>query len=258
MAISGSPPSSFAMRDHHDTASRAVLQSGLREASPTSSRQEPRLRDMCDEDLPFVVEEHLQHFPSGFFARLGAGFLRRYYRAFLTSPVAVTLTAEKSGRPVGYLVGVTSAGEHRAHVLREHGRALVLSGVARLLLRPRLAALFLRTRARRYLRKLRPGRTVSCRGAARVGVLAHVAVTPNLQDRGIGGQLVDTFEHDAARRGCDRLVLVTAADGSGAGRFYRRRGWRRADKHETPDGQPLETYELDLDGSREDGEGGRV
>ena len=36
-------------------------------------------------DLGFVVREHRRHFPDGFFARLGRGFLREYYRAFLLS-----------------------------------------------------------------------------------------------------------------------------------------------------------------------------
>lgn len=209
-----------------------------------------RLRRMREADLDFVVDQHLEHFPQGFFARLGRGFLREYYRGFLTGPAASTTVAELDGRAVGYLVGVTRPRRQRDHMLRRHGRGLVLRAATAMLGRPWLALLFLRTRAVRYARKLlerlRPSPVGPGAPSAVVGVLTHVAVEEAAQCEGVGTCLVDRFEAEAADVGCERLVLVTASGERGAGRFYRRRGWCAVGDHCTPDGQELTTFELTL------------
>jgi GNAT superfamily N-acetyltransferase len=199
-------------------------------------------------DLGFVAREHLRHFPRGFFARLGPWFLEEYYRTFLTGPEGHTVIAEEAGRPVGYLVGVSAPVGHRDHVVRRHGRALVLRAAGRLLVRPDLCLLFLRTRAVRYLRKLlaRRRRLQGCAPSSSPAVLTHVAVTPTHHGWGIGSRLVRWFEDEVAARGCDRIVLVTASGHEGAGKFYERRRWRRTGEHATPDGHLLATYELQL------------
>lgn len=211
-----------------------------------------RLRSMSEEDLGFVVDQHRRYFPEGFFARLGRGFLREYYRGFLTSRAARTLVAERDGEPVGYLVGVTGPTAHRKHVVDRHGLRMVLRAAVAMLVRPWLALRFLRTRAGRYARKLLVTRRAT--GATQaaptgpVGILTHVAVAQPAQSGGVGTVLVETFEQQAADAGCQHLVLVTAAGERGPGRFYRRRGWRDKGQHRTPDGQLLATYERHLDG----------
>jgi GNAT superfamily N-acetyltransferase len=214
-----------------------------------------RFRAMTEADLPFVVGQHLHHFPDGFFARLGRGFLTEYYRAFLTGSAARTTVAEVDREPVGYLVGVTEPSAHREHVVRRHGRALVLEAVTAMLCRPSLAMCFLRTRAGLYARKLLRRSQVSAgnavpaagpsapRHAGPPAVLTHVAVAPHAQSRGIGSQLISRFDEEVAAAGCERLTLVTASGDDGAGPYYRRRGWRATGERCTPDGLLLTTYE---------------
>jgi len=204
---------------------------------------------MAADDLHFAVEQHLSHFPDGFFARLGPRFLREYYRAFLTSRAARTAIADANGRQVGYLVGVTSPATHREHIVREHGRALVVRAVTAMLVRPSLAFCFLRTRAGLYARKLLRRPRASAPPSGQEGsrdttaVLTHVAVARTAQARGIGSALIERFERAAAADGCDRLVLVTASGDDGAGPYYRRRGWKAVGERCTPDGLWLTTYE---------------
>lgn len=203
---------------------------------------------MDPDDLPFVVGEHLFHFPDGFFARLGAGFLHEYYRAFLTGPAARTTVAELDGEAAGYLVGVTDPAAHRDHVVQRHGRVLVLRAGAAMLRHPSLAVCFLRTRAGLYARKLLRGAPTSAGAAARPAagvpaVLTHVAVTPTAQSHGIGSELIRRFEAEVSAVGCDRLTLVTASGDDGAGPYYRRRGWEALGERCTPDGLRLTTYE---------------
>jgi GNAT superfamily N-acetyltransferase len=207
-------------------------------------------RPMQPRDLPFVVGQHLYHFPDGFFARLGTTFLTEYYRAFLTGSAARTTIAEIDGAPVGYLVGVTDPAAHREHVVQRHGRALVLKAVAAMLRRPSLGYCFVRTRAGLYARKLLRRRrahppaplTPTPSGGA-TAVLTHVAVTAGTQSHGIGSTLISRFEEQVAAVGCERLTLVTASGEDGAGPYYRRRGWEPLGERSTPDGLRLTTYE---------------
>lgn len=208
---------------------------------------------MDERDLPFVVGQHRHHFPAGFFARLGPAFLTEYYRAFLTSPATWTRVADADGEPAGYLVGVTDPAAHRDHVVRTHGRALVLKALVAMLLRPWLALLFARTRTGLYARKLLRYRraadgapTPASGGCGSTAVLTHVAVTPSVQCCGIGARLIEGFEAAMAEAGCTRLSLVTASGEDGAGPYYRRRGWRATGERRTPDGLSLTTYELDI------------
>ena len=207
-------------------------------------------RRMAAADVPFVVEQHLHHFPDGFFARLGPTFLGEYYRAFLTGTCVSATIAEFDGQRVGYLVGVTDPPAHRDHVVREHGRALVLKALAGMLLRPALGVLFLRTRAGLYARKLlRRGRKSPVAPAdapaapVRTAVLTHVAITASAQSHGIGSELIRRFDDEVAGRGCERLTLVTASGVDGAGPYYEHRGWTSCGERRTPDGLWLTTYQ---------------
>jgi predicted N-acetyltransferase YhbS len=197
-------------------------------------------------DLDFVVCQHQAHFPEGFFARLGRDFLTEYYRPYLSSRFARAVIADAGGRPVGYLVGVTHAAEHRDYVLRTHGRALLRRAVRALLGRPGLALTFLRTRARKYLakalRQVRRDPAPAPGAARRIAVLDRVAVAETAQSQGIGSALIESFVADAARAGCARVHLVTADGDGGAAGYYESHGWHCCGEHRTPDGQKLLTY----------------
>lgn len=215
------------------------------------SRARTHIRAMAPMDLEFVVRQHQQHFPDGFFVRLGSRFLREYYRAFLTGPHAYAYLAERHGHRVGYLVGIRRPGTHRQHVLREHGLALAGKALLSMLAHPSLGWFFVRTRARLYASKLlRSRRHTAASGAgsplADTAVLTHVAVAKHAQSLGIGSMLIKRFEDDAAAVGCRRIVLVTASGDSGAGGYYERMGWQAKGEHCTRDGVPLMTYERSI------------
>jgi GNAT superfamily N-acetyltransferase len=210
--------------------------------------QHVHYRRMAASDLPFVVDQHLHHFPDGFFARLGPRFLGEYYRAFLTGSSVSATIAETDGRPVGYLVGVSDPLAHREHVVRRHGRSLVLKAVAEMLLHPSLGLLFLRTRLRLYARKLvrrgsKPDPMADAAAPVPTAVLTHVAITPDAQSNGIGSELIRRFDDEVAATGCEQLTLVTASGVDGAGPYYEHRGWTPCGERRTPDGLWLTTYQ---------------
>ena len=138
-------------------------------------------------DLPATAAVHAALFPHGLFARLGTDFLRRWHATFHDGKHAVAYVAvvprdhvaagagrTSDGEVVGYLLGATDHVAHVEAVIAAHRRELVLAGAGALLVRPALAAHFLRTRARRYLRRMLRRRPVRAAGSA--GGTSRVAV----------------------------------------------------------------------------------
>ncbi|MDB1086437.1 GNAT family N-acetyltransferase [Streptomyces sp. ACA25] len=246
--------------DRADTARRALAAARKARARPgpgapvraergRSAGSGVTIRLMEPEDVAFVVREHLRHFPEGFFARLGPGFLTTYCRTYLTSPHARGYVAHSDGRRAGFLVGVLQPAAHRGHVLHAHGPQLAARAVAALLLRPALALHFLRTRLVRYGRKLLPDVRAGQAPPAEAGtsaVLSHVAVTGQARSRGIGSALIAEFVAAAENSGCACVSLVTTAGASGAGEYYERLGWLYRGENRTADGRTLATYDLPL------------
>src|SRR5215210_4549303 len=195
-------------------------------------------REMCGEHLGFAAALHAETLDHGFFAALGFGFLRAYYGTFVASPHAVAVVAVAGGVPVGLVAGPVDARAHTRWVLRRRGFRLVARGAVTLLLRPRPALRFARTRIARYRgawRRARSEAPVTPPDQSQVAVLSHVAVMPGAHGAGIGGELVDAFVSAAAARGADRVVLVTLEGEEGAGGFYERLGWRATGGRETFD-----------------------
>lgn len=58
------------------------------------------------------------------------------------------------------------------------------------------------------------------------GYILNVGVAPDVQNRGVGRQLMDAAEADIFRHG-PNIFLMVAAFNTGAQRFYERRGYRR-------------------------------
>jgi ribosomal protein S18 acetylase RimI-like enzyme len=203
------------------------------------------LRRLQPHDLGFVVEQHLRHFPNGFFARLGRPFLEEYDRSYCTNPETCAIVADCDGTPVGYLVGTVAPVEHRQHVYRMHGLALVRRASIALLRQPRLLAAFLRTRSVRYGKKIfrQLGRThdTAATAAHRTAVLNHVVVRSTSQGQGVGSLLIDELVTAARRNGVTEVMLVTETGGHGAA-YYRSTGWAAVDEHATPEGLRLTTF----------------
>lgn len=204
---------------------------------------------MGPEHLEGVTRLHLRALPEGFFARLGAGFLRAYLSTYRASPYACAFAAVGDGRLQGFLVGVHAPAAHRQWVIRHHGLRLALRGAVALLARPRLLALFVRTRLARYGRALlrRRGSPAAAApaGASAAAVLAHVAVDREARGAGAGRALVDAFLSAVAANGGRAVVLVTRA-GSGAEAFYDRLGFERSSERTDAEGVVWVGYRVEL------------
>lgn len=204
------------------------------------------------EHAGYAARLHARALPHGFFARLGPRFLRAYHETFRASPHAVALIATRDGRPVGMLAGTLDTRAHRAWVMRHRRARLATCGALALVVRPRLAWVFLRTRASGYRHRLldrsraAPRPTTVHGGAAeeRIAVLLHVAVDATERSDGAGRALVESFVDLATRAGAARAVLVTRDDRDGAAGFYERLGWQHSDTRTDRDGHVVREYTL--------------
>jgi ribosomal protein S18 acetylase RimI-like enzyme len=206
-----------------------------------------RVRPAEPGDLDFCTALHSEALPHGFFAELGYGFLRAYLATFVSSPHAAAFVATVDGTPVGMVVGIIRPLAHRRWVLKHRGLRLAAVGGAALVVRPRLALRFIRTRLVRYSRALRRER--STRVVARErhsAVLSHVAVAPGAEGAGLGGRLVDAFVDAARAAGAERVVLATLAGKAGAAGFYRKLGWCESEPAQDFDGQSIVLFSLSL------------
>lgn len=184
--------------------------------------------------IPAAAALHLAEFGEQFISRFGAGFLRRYYRAYAASPYALALVAvdRADGAVAGLLLGALDPPNHYRAIVRRHGLRLGISMTLGALRRPTLAAELVRTRARRYARGVArtvtpPAGAAPLAPPARVGEITHLLVHAPYREHGIGRRLVHAAERRAAEAGLEELVLVTPLDAVGAQTFYERLGWLR-------------------------------
>ncbi len=217
-------------------------------------------------DVDFSARLHRRHLPHGLFPLLGHAFMRRWHATFLGAPEGIALIALRTGdggeERVGFLVGAVDQVALVDHVLRHHRLELAASGAGALVLRPRLAVHFLRTRAPSYLRRM-TGRTTPTSHRARqpgaapdgtrqgrhlapVAVLNALAIAPQARGEGAGAALVAAFVELARAAGSEQARLTTQAGADGAGDFYEGLGWQRHGVHTTRDGVLVATYHLVL------------
>jgi ribosomal protein S18 acetylase RimI-like enzyme len=210
------------------------------------------VRPLAVADLAVAARLHAALLPHGFFALLGLRYLRAYYGTFLASPHAIGLVAELEGRPAGILVGTSRNAAHYRWVIRHRGLRLACLGASAMLVRPTVAVRFLRTRLRRYGRRVvltvlaracRGGNSAPTDAAPEdTAVLTHVMVADQARGRGAGAALVDRFVAAAKAAGARTATLVTLAGGDGAGSFYKQLGWEHLEDRHGRDGHDLSVF----------------
>lgn len=205
-----------------------------------------KVRHLTSADLRYAADLHRAYLSDGFFPALGPRFMRAYLATFLDSSVSVALLAECHGRPVGFLVG---SFDHVAHVrmtVRRHGPRLVCLGLVAMILRPKVGWRFLRTRAGRYLGRLRRVHSEGRGGIGgpRTGGLGHLVVEPAARGDGIGSALAVEYARRVCAYGVVAAQLTTRAGEAGAGPFYERLGWVALATFDDPDGVAWTRYGL--------------
>jgi ribosomal protein S18 acetylase RimI-like enzyme len=134
--------------------------------------------------------------------------------------------------------------------MRRRGVRLAARGAAILLMRPRIALSFVRTRWAHYRTTWHRARSDSDPKRSlnhhRTAVLSHIAVVPGARGGGVGTALIDEFLAAARAAGAESVTLVTHPGDTGAGAFYNRLGWCEEGSRVTFDGQLVVAFAIDL------------
>jgi len=231
------------------SASGAATSRGRRSES-SAPLDELEVRPIQVGDAALAAGLHDQALPHTFFAALGVGFLRAYWRALATDPRTIGFVAARGEEAIGFVVGTSHPREQRRRIVRRHGARLLVLGAAGLARNPPQAVRFLRTRSGRYCRALR--RYLRARsetldastgpGARQDGVLSHVMVSADVRAHGIGRALIDAFLRVSGEAGVTNVQLVTLGGERGASGFWRRLGWASAGAGRDADGRLIERF----------------
>ena len=175
---------------------------------------EVRIRPGSPDDAAELAQLHANSIPHGFMTRLGARFLRVFYRALLTDPDGVCLVSECAGAVVGGLCSVTSRSGFYRRLLLRHGFAAAVTTAPKLI-KPEVV--------RGVLENLRYAQNGS--GTPQAEMIS-LAVDPEFRRRAVGRQLMSASLAELARRGVGEVMLQTETENEAAQRLFTAAGFR--------------------------------
>jgi ribosomal protein S18 acetylase RimI-like enzyme len=178
---------------------------------------ESRTRSARITDIDTIATVHEAAFAGFFLARMGAGFLRAYYRLVMDYPGGLLLVSEDETGVDGFVSGFVDPAGFYGYMVHKR-RHLLWPTLCAILRRPVLLprALFNRRRIEAVVGTTEPDR---CE-------LSSIGVLPVTAGRGLGSALVEAFCEEAGRRGCRRVDLTTdAEDNDDVNAFYLRCGF---------------------------------
>lgn len=215
------------------------------------------VRPATADDVWATSRAHRKMLPMGMFPALGERFLRQWHRTVIDTPHGVLLVAVDTGDSSygGFLIGSTDHHAHTDALLREWRAciALACTGFVSLVVRPRVAVRFLRSRAlpwsRRIFRTFWPRSSSRHEEASpRTGVLDGIAVFPGFREHGVGKALVGEFLNQCEADGVSAAELVTDVRNTSAVKFYELLDWEPVGEFVTSDGDPIRLYRYVLNG----------
>lgn len=173
------------------------------------------------QDVPSVVDVHLEAFHGFFLTSLGPVFLSTMYKAFLSNAGGVFVVARENQDVHGFAVGVLkSAGKDRSLALRYIPQFLiaVIPGLVRNPIKV----------SRRILSQfLAVGEQITIPDDA--AVLRSIGILPDARGTGLAGDLLREFEKRAFIKGARSVALTTdALDNGRAINFYQKNGYEVA------------------------------
>ncbi len=195
------------------------------------------IRLMALPDLEEIVEIHLEGFPGFFLTFLGRDFLMLLYRSILKDHEGIVLVASSEGRIQGFVAGVIRQKGFYQRLLKGNKWAFATATLGALLKSPSIAP--------RLIRALR--KPDEAEHASAETCLMSIAVRPEMEGKGIGRQLVQTFCRALAEQGAQAVCLTTDSDNNErVNRFYQKLGFRINRSFITPEGRAMNEYVIFL------------
>ena len=192
------------------------------------------------DDVPGIVVVHQAGFQGFFLTFLGPTFLHELYSAILADSDGIGFVAEVDYHIGGFVMGTAQPAGFYRRLLRQRwwrfARAAMLPALRQPTIIPRLLRAF-----------SMPGQAAEHVGR---GTLMSIAVSPDVQSKGVGQALVRSFLDEALRRDLRQVDLTTDQDNNDAtNRFYQNLGFVCERTFTTPEGRAMNEYVIKLAGA---------
>jgi len=184
-----------------------------------------------------AVQVHLAAFPNFFLSFLGPGFLKEFYNSFTVDSAGIGFVAQdpQTKEVYGVIVGPFNPAGYFKRLLKRRWWAFCMASLTAVLKKPSVIS--------------RLFRAVFYRGDAprteSLSLLSSIAVSPDIQSKGLGRQLVDAFVNEVKKRGGKGVFLTTDAENNDkVNCFYQNRGFVLESSYVTPEGRKMNRYIL--------------
>lgn len=186
-----------------------------------------------------IVSLHINAFPNFFLTFLGPGFLKEFYTSFIYDDNGLGYVAIDTESKVvcGVVVGPVNPRGYFKRLLIRRFWAFCLASTKAILRKPSvIRRLF---RAIFYRGDSPPGPTRA--------LLSSIAVSPDVQGKGVGKALMKRWMEEAASRGARGCYLTTDTENNDfVNNFYHAIGWRIDSTFVTREGRKMNCYIYDF------------
>lgn len=196
------------------------------------------ITEMVADDIDQAVTIHMQAFPNFFLTFLGPRFLKEFYGSFIQDSAGISFVAKDTRvhEVIGVVVGPFVPAGYFKRLLKRKWWAFCLASLTAVLKKPSVIRRLFRAV---FYRGESPASTEG------LSLLSSIAVSPDVQAKGLGSILVQAFIEEVKKRGGSGVFLTTDADHNDkVNRFYQKLEFTMESSYETPEGRKMNRYVL--------------
>lgn len=187
------------------------------------------------ENVPCIVNIHLQAFPGFFLSSLGKKFLTEYYNGFITTESGIIFVYSEKGEILGFVAGSSQPNGFYSRMIIRRLFPFTLSALPIILRNPTLLPHILRAFQNPEKRELKNN----------IATLFSISVLPSCQGKGIGKKLVLEFIKEVEFRKLSHVNLTTDKfNNVKVNQFYQKIGFSYVRSFSTPEGRVMNEYEI--------------
>ncbi len=183
-----------------------------------------------------VVQVHMSAFPNFFLTFLGPRFLGEFYGSFAVDPAGIGFVSQdvRTKQVYGVIVGPINPAGYFKRLLKRRWYAFCIASLTAVLKKPAVIPRLFRAV---FYRGDAPS------GRQDISLLSSIAVSSDIQTKGIGRTLVAAFLDEVKKRGGKGVFLTTdAKDNDKVNSFYQNLGFKLESSHVTPEGREMNRY----------------
>ena len=187
------------------------------------------IRQMTEDDVPALVDLHLEVFKGYDNTMMGVGYLTNLYRTLACHSACISIVALEDGKLAGWIGGVWDWLSFQKALVRRNilGTPLILLSILKN--KPAMIAKafsFVWSVVLEFVRRSkRPEVPREGTAASRAAALLVIGVKPRSQNQGVGQSMMEGFEGLILSKGFTGISLSTATDNEAGNRVFQKAGY---------------------------------